>query len=68
MTEIYPSIVFDETEDWTEKYPSITLDGPKITTFKIDLPYTIEKVTIKMGGRTVEFDVNTFMDMLESFK
>lgn len=57
-----------EPKDWTEEHQSIALDGSKITTFKIDLPDTIEKVTIKMGGRTVEFDVNTFMDMLESFK
>lgn len=56
------------TTDWTEKCPSITLDEPKITTFKLELPDTIEKVIVKMSGRTVEFDVNKFMDVLESFK
>jgi hypothetical protein len=44
------------------------LNEKPLTSFMLGLPDTIEKVTIKMGGRTVEFDVNTFMDMLESFK
>ena len=55
-------------EDWTETRESISLDPTKFTSFMLGLPDTIEKVTIKMGGRTVEFDVNAFMDMLESFK
>lgn len=46
----------------------LDLNETKFTSFNIDLPDTIEKVTISMGGRTVEFDVNKFMDMLESFK
>ena len=56
--------------DWTEIREPIVFDPneTKFTTFKIELPDTIEKVTIKMGGRTVEFDVNKFMDVLESFK
>lgn len=54
--------------DWIEAREPFIYDPKPITTFKLDLPDTIEKVTIKMGGRTVEFDVNKFMDMLESFK
>lgn len=57
-----------EPEDWTEAHEPIVLEPYKATSFELGLPDTIEKVTIKMGGRTVEFDVNTFMDMLESFK
>lgn len=34
----------------TEERKSISLDPMKITSFELDLPDTIEKVTIKMGG------------------
>ena len=60
-----------EAPDWTEAREAIVFDPNEIkkpTTFMLGLPDTIEKVTIKMGGRTVEFDVNTFMNILESFK
>lgn len=57
-----------KTPDWSEVREPISFDPNKITTFELRLPDTIEKVTIKMGGRTVEFDVNTFMNMLEGFK
>lgn len=59
------------TRDNTEAGQPIGFDPNnilKITTFTLDLPDTIEKVIVKMGGRTVEFDVNTFMDILEKFK
>lgn len=55
-------------DDWTETRKSISLDSTKFTSFELGLPDTIEKVIVTMGGRTVEFDVNNFMDMLESFK
>lgn len=56
-------------KDWTETRERILCEPEKPpTSFVLGLPDTIEKVTIKMGGRTVEFDVNKFMDMLESFK
>lgn len=57
-----------EPDDWTETRKSISLDPIKLTSFQLGLPDTIEKVIVTMGGRTVEFDVNKFMDMLESFK
>lgn len=55
-------------EDWIETREPLVYDPKPITRFELGLPDTIEKVIIKMGGRTVEFDVNKFMDMLESFK
>ena len=57
--------------DWTEIREPIVFDPngiKKPTTFMLGLPDTIEKVTIKIGGRIVELDVNKFMDMLENFK
>lgn len=57
MTETREHILYDPNEE---------IKPP--TSFILGLPDTIEKVTINMGGRTVEFDVNKFMDMLESFK
>ena len=38
------------------------------TRFSLELPDTIKTVIIKMGGRTVEFDADKFMDVLENFK
>lgn len=60
-----------KTPDWSEVREPISFDPnemKKATTFNLGLPDTIEKVIITMGGRTIEFDVNKFMDMLESFK
>ena len=55
------------TDDYAPN-AQLTLDETKLTTFKLGLPDTIEKVIVSMGGRTVEFDVNKFMDVLENFK
>lgn len=67
MTKTLTNTQIVMTDDYAPK-AQLTLDEIKLTTFKLGLPDTIEKVIVSMGGRTVEFDVNKFMDVLESFK